>query len=169
MKSKTSALTLSAALGVLALGSLSPAMAVDRSDLVHDARRLEAAADALVETFIVDLEDRYNLSRRSPEVQLLRELQHVADDAGKLLKKANCTTPLRAVDRDVVHLRQVINNVRQLSRVADVDRRTRSMMLNVLRAYDRMEETFDLVVAANNRHRGRGFDHHDDDRRIVLH
>jgi hypothetical protein len=164
MKSKTSALTLSAATAVLALGSLSPAMAVDRSDLVHDARRLEAAADALVETFIDDLEDRYDLSNRSPEIRLLDELEHVAADARKLVQKSS-RGAVGSLDRDVVHLRQVMARVRQLSRQADVDRRTRSMMSNVLRAYDRMEETFDRVVDTRSRDRGHS---HDDDRRYEV-
>lgn len=161
MKSKTPALTLSA-VAVLTLGMLSSAMAVDRSDLVHDAHRLEASTDALMEVYINDLVDRHNLSRRSPEAQVANAIEDLQRDVARFLKRASCTTPLNAMHRDLGDLTRDVTRVRQLAHHANLDRRTRSAMNAMVRDFQRMEDTFDRVVAVANR---RG---HDRDNRVPV-
>ena len=111
-----------------------------------------------METYINDLVDRRNLSRRSPEAQVADAIEDLQRDVARFLKRASCSTPTNALHRDVGDLGREVDRVRQLAHHADLDRRTRSAMNAMVREFHRMEETFDRVVAVTD---SRGHDRDD--------
>ncbi|MEM7010493.1 MAG: hypothetical protein AAF585_03315 [Verrucomicrobiota bacterium] len=144
--SKTKSLILAAA-GLL-VASATPAMAIDRGDLIPRADRLEHCADLLLESFIANIEDR-RARPSAVEGQVIAAMKDVFRVSVQLKKDVRCTTPLSTMQKRLMEVNSDIRRIKRLTSCVYLDGDTRVVLNETVKAYDRFESDLDRLVAAS--------------------